>query len=54
MANFKTGSQRYNDRMDKIWEKARENGAFNEKQTKEDKSYNRHFRNKEKIYSNLF
>lgn len=28
MANFKTGAQRRNDRMDKIWEEARRLGAF--------------------------
>lgn len=28
MANYKTGAQRYNDRMDKIWETARKNGAI--------------------------
>lgn len=26
MANYKTGSQRYNDRMDKIFEKAKSEG----------------------------
>ena len=30
MANRLTGAQRYNNRMDKIWEKARELGAFDE------------------------
>jgi len=28
MSNFKSGAQRYNDRMDKIWERARANGAL--------------------------
>lgn len=34
MANHKTGAQRYNDRMDKIWETARKNGALNDKKQK--------------------
>lgn len=28
MSNHTTGAQRYNNRMDKIWETARRNGAF--------------------------
>lgn len=32
MANHKTGAQRYNDRMNKIWEQARKNGALSDKQ----------------------
>ena len=33
MANYKTGAQRYNDRMDKIWETAKAigTGIFNYK-----------------------
>jgi hypothetical protein len=28
MANYKTGAQRYNDRMDKIMQRARDNGTI--------------------------
>ena len=51
MANYTTGSQRYNKRMSKIWEDARKLGAFSEKNLKMAREHEkREWKKKMKVY----
>ncbi len=50
MANYKTGAQRHNDRMDKIWDRAKANGAFSDENLKKAREHENKSRDKKKIF----